>query len=74
MAESVKIFLEISRDGGCTWETAKQRDLSVADKPRHRIMWRRNGRFDTTVIFRFSTQESAVFAVDQLTAEIIPGE
>jgi hypothetical protein len=74
MADSAQIFLEISRDGGCTWEAAKSRYLTVADKTRHRIIWRRNGRFDATAVFRFSVTEPVQIGIGQLTAEIIGGQ
>jgi hypothetical protein len=66
-----KIFLEVSMDEGCTWKDARGRDVSVAGKEQHRLIWRRNGRFDTTAVFRFSLFEAAEVSIGQLTADIL---
>jgi len=71
---SAQIYLEISKDGGCSFGTARGRFLAVDGQSRHRVMWRRNGRFDTTATLRFYTNEPAVFSVGQLTVDVIGGD
>ena len=66
------IVLECSHDGGNTWNTPRGRTL-VQD-PERRYIWRRNGRFDRFVVFRFSTRSSRDISIGQLTITVEGGE
>ena len=71
---AAKIFLQTSKDGGCNYTTGRDRDIAVENKPRHRVIWRRNGRYDTTAVFRFYINEPVQIAICQMTADMVGGE
>lgn len=69
-----EIVLECSRDGGKTWSPERGRVMGNDGEYTHRVVWRRNGRYDRFAVFRFSTKVLKKVAVGQLTITAVPGE
>lgn len=68
-----QIMMEISRDGGQTFESGVYRPIGAAGVYSSRAIWRRCGRVDRFVVFRFSTAEPVRVTAVELTADVVGG-
>lgn len=65
------ITLEISKDGGKTWDYARARHIGKVGEYRKRAIWRRNGRMSRFFALRFTLSDAVKPVILQLTADII---
>jgi hypothetical protein len=68
-----QMTLEISRDGGQTFEAGRDRPIGAAGVYSSRAIWPRCGRFARFAVFRFSTSENVRVTAIQLTADVVGG-
>jgi hypothetical protein len=70
VADDPEISLDISRDGGKTWDNKRRRGLGLIGQYGRRAVWRRNGRPNRFDVYRFSYSDPFKLSVLQLTADI----
>lgn len=64
------VSLERSSDGGRTFTSPTNRSFGAANEYQRRAVWRRNGRTDTTHIYRFTINDSVKVAAAMLIADM----
>jgi len=64
------IEMDISRDGGKTWNDKKTRPIGKQGEYFRRAIWRRNGRIPRFAVLRFTLTDSIKPVIIQLTVDI----
>lgn len=72
LVNDAQIMMEVSRDGGKTWEFPRPRGFGKQGEYSKRAVWRRLGRFDRFASFRFTLSDAVKPVALQLTADIVP--
>lgn len=69
--EDPQITLEISDDGGRNFKTGRSVSLGKIGEYNSRAIWRRNGRYSSTAVLRFTVSDPAETSLLQLTGDIL---
>lgn len=69
-----KIRMDISRDGGKTYEDDRTRSIGKIGEYEKRAIWRRNGRAARFDIYRFTLSDPVKPVIIQLTADLVSGK
>lgn len=69
-----QVSLDVSRDGGKTWNNKRRRGAGQIGQYGRRVVWRRNGRPERFDVYRFSYSDPPKLAVLQLTADLVTRE
>lgn len=67
------LSLEISKDGGKTWDYPRTRKIGEVGEYNKRAIWRRNGRVSRFFVLRFTLSDAVKPVILQLTADIVGG-
>lgn len=65
------IEMQVSKDGGYNYTQFRSRSLGKAGEYQRRAVWRRLGRFDRFVMFRFRMSDKVKPVIAMLTGEVV---
>ena len=68
--EAPMIRLQISRDGGKTWDYERARAIGAIGRYSQRAIWRRNGRCSRFDVYRIAMSAAVKPVILQMTADI----
>ena len=69
--EDPVIRMDISRDGGKTFDYERSRKMGKIGEYRRRAIWRRNGRAERFDVYRFTLSDQVKPVIIQLTADVL---
>lgn len=65
------VRMSVSRDMGHTWGNERPRSVGAEGEYQKRLVWRRNGNFDRSAVFKFETSEAVKPVFLGLLADVV---
>ena len=72
-ADDPVVTLEMSKDGGKTWDYSRSRKIGKIGEFNKRAIWRKNGRASRFFVLRFTLSDAVKPVIMQLNANILGG-